>query len=86
MTLHTGQEPLLADKRILVLEGSTKQVNMPSKEDAYNIRVVNLNIGSVEILGSKEGICNNLLYCVIQSLVCGMTSLLYELEPLIICM
>lgn len=45
-----GQEPLLADKKILVLEGSTKHVSMPSKEDAYSIRVVNLTIGSVELL------------------------------------
>lgn len=46
---------MLADKKILVLEGSTKQVNMPSKEDAYSIRVVNLTIGSVELLRSKNG-------------------------------
>ena len=54
MTLHTGQEPLLADKRIVVLESSRKQVNMPSREDAYSIRVVNLNNGSVELLKSEE--------------------------------
>ena len=45
---------MLADKKILVLEGSTKHVSMPSKEDAYSIRVVNLTIGSVELLRSKN--------------------------------
>ena len=54
ITLQTGQEPLLADKRIVVLESSRKQVNMPSREDAYSIRVVNLNNGSVELLKSEE--------------------------------
>ena len=44
---------MLANKRILVLEGSTKQPKMPSKEDAYSTRVVNLNLGSVELLKSK---------------------------------
>ena len=47
---------MLANKRILVLEGSSKQVMMPYKEDAYSIRVVNLNIGSVELLRSKGGV------------------------------
>ena len=44
-------------------------MNMPNKEDVYNIRVVNLNIGSVELLRSKgEGLnvtVHN--YCTIQS-------------------
>jgi len=51
---RTGQETLLTNKKILVLEGSTKQPKMPSKEDAYGTRVVNLNLGSVELLRSKE--------------------------------
>ena len=62
---HTGQEALLADKRILVLEGSTKQPSMPYKEDAYNIRVVNLNLGSVELLKSKGVKCSIDVYSIV---------------------
>ena len=36
-----------------MLEGNTKQVDMPSREEAYSIRVVNLNNGSVELLRSE---------------------------------
>ncbi|XP_065920559.1 ubiquinone biosynthesis monooxygenase COQ6, mitochondrial-like isoform X2 [Dysidea avara] len=45
-----GQEPVLADKHILVLEASVKPPQKLSREDPYGIRVVNVNMGSVELL------------------------------------
>jgi len=52
--IHSGQESVLADKHILVLEASSKPPKKLSSEDPYGMRVVNVNMGSVELLMSKS--------------------------------
>ena len=69
-----------------MLEASVKPTKKLSREDPYGIRVVNVNMGSVELLKSKYYVLPcQLDYLVVQDLVYGVTSQQYELEHLITC-